>query len=142
VKVALATSGFAKPEDRARLFAIQSIRSILVGILALGLMLSPPLRAQFHVHAAGSIEQGLPGGDLQGQPDPDHGHGHSHDDDEAPSPSGHEPHNAADHSHESAVAAYLLPVVSGPASRSILIVENLSGPDTSNVGLERPPRLS
>lgn len=111
-------------------------------MVTLALLLAPPLRAQFHLHAAPTIDLAA----LDSNAAPDHGHahhdhGHSHDDDE-PGHAGHKPHNPGDHSHESAVAAGLVTPMMGPVPRTVLIVETMDGLHETHFRLERPPRHS
>lgn len=119
---------------------MKSIRALLLGMLALALLLAPPLRAQFHLHSTPATD--VVQIDSDGVSDHGHAHhdhGHSHDDDE-PGHAGHKPHNPGDHSHESAVAAGLVTPMMGPVPRTVLIVEAVDGLNQTHFRLERPPR--
>ena len=114
---------------------MKSIRSLLFGMLTLALLLAPPLRAQFHLHAPSATDITAADGHTHSD------HGHSHGDDE-PGHAGHKPHNPGDHNHETAVAVRMVDPMPGPAPRTILIVEAMDGLSQTHFRLERPPRFS
>ena len=128
-------SDLVKSDEKGSLSQMCAIRFFLSGFLALALLLASPLRAQYHAHPSALGEVAMPGAHSNSH------HGHSHDDDD-PLDTTQKPHNPADHSHETAVAAAGLSALAAPIMRSVLVVDHAIAPDATGFRLERPPRLS